>query len=139
MNLTTVIKTALLPLGIVGVGVAVMGALINSAESEQRVDVVPPPLQVEIIEATQSEQLVKVYASGVVQPSHQVNLVPQVQGKIVYVADGLRVGQRFRKGEVIAKIEQIEYQLAVAGERSRVEQARLNLTIATGILLKWRL
>ena len=129
MNLRTVIKTALLPLGIIGVGVVVMGALINSADSEQRVDVVPPPLQVEIIEATQSEQLVKVYASGVVQPSHQVNLVPQVQGKIVYVADGLRVGQRFRKGEIIAQVEQTEYQLAVAGERSRVEQARLNLTV----------
>ena len=129
MNLRTVIKTALLPLGIIGAGVVVMGALINSADSEQRVDVVPPPLQVEIIEATQSEQLVKVYASGVVQPSHQVNLVPQVQGKIVYVADGFRVGQRFRKGEVIAQIEQTEYQLAVASERSRVEQARLNLTV----------
>ncbi len=129
MNLTTVIKTALLPLGIIGVGVAVMGALINSAESEQRVDVVPPPLQVEIIEAVQSEQVVKVYVSGVVQPSHQVNLVPQVQGKVVYVADGLRAGRRFRKGEVIAKVEQADYKLAVAGEHSRVEQAKLNLTI----------
>ena len=39
------------------------------------------------------------------------------------------MGQRFRKGEVIAQIEQTEYRLAVAGERSRVEQARLNLTI----------
>ena len=129
MNLTTVMKTALLPLGIIGIGVAVMGALINSAESEQRVDVVPPPLQVEIIEAVQSEQLVKVYASGVVQPSHQVNIVPQVQGKVVYVAEGLRAGRRFRKGEVIAKIEQTDYKLAVAGEHSRVEQAKLNLTI----------
>ena len=129
MNLTTVIKTALLPLGIIGVGVAVMSALINSAESEQRVDVVPPPLQVEIIEAVQSSQVVKVYVSGVVQPSHQVNLVPQVQGKVVYVADGLRAGRRFRKGEVIAKVEQADYKLAVAGEHSRVEQAKLNLTI----------
>lgn len=129
MNLTTVIKTALVPLGIVGVGLAVMGALINSADSEQRVDVIPPPLQVEVIEATQSQQLVKVYASGVVQPSHQVNLVPQVQGKVVYVVDGLRPGQRLKKGTIIAKIEQREYQLAVAGERSRVEQAKLNLTI----------
>ena len=108
MNLTTIIKTALVPLGIIGGGIAIMGFLINSADSEQRVDVVPPPLQVEIIEATQSEQMVKVYASGVVQPSHQVNLVPQVQGKIVYVAEGLRAGHRFSKGEVIAKIEQTE-------------------------------
>ena len=36
-----------------------MGFLISSAESEQRVDVIPPPLQVEIIEAVQSEGVVK--------------------------------------------------------------------------------
>ena len=131
MNLMTIIKNVSIPLGIVGVGIAVMGMLINSAESEQRVDVVPPPLQVEIIEAVQSEGMVKVYASGVVQPSHQVNLVPQVQGKVVYVAEGLRSGSRFRKGEVIARIEQTDYKLAVAGERSRVEQAKLNLTMET--------
>lgn len=129
MNFMTVIKNVALPIGIVGVGVAVMGTLIVSAESEQRVDVVPPPLQVEIIEAVQSEGVVKLYASGVVQPSHQVNLVPQVQGKVVYVAKGLRSGSRFQKGDVIARIEQTDYKLAVAGERSRVEQAKLNLTI----------
>ena len=121
MNFMTIIKNIALPLGIVGVGVAVMGTLIVSAESEQRVEVVPPPLQVEIIEAVQSEELVKVYASGVVQPSHQVNLVPQVQGKVIYVANGLRSGSRFLKGDVIARIEQTDYKLAVAGERSRVE------------------
>ena len=38
-------------------------------------------------------------------------------------------GSRFKKGDVIARIEQTDYRLAVAGERSRVEQAKLNLTI----------
>ena len=118
-----------LPIVIIGAGFGAMSALINSGEAEQRVDVIPPPLQVEVIDVSQSEELVKVYASGVVQPSHQVSLVPQVQGKVVYVADGLRSGSRFRKGEVIARIEQADYKLAVAGERSRVEQAKLNLTI----------
>ena len=123
------LSKAILPIVIIGAGIGAMSALINSGEAEQRVDVVPPPLQVEVIKVAQSEELVKVYASGVVQPSHQVNLVPQVQGKVVYVADGLRSGSRFRKGEVIARIEQADYKLAVAGERSRVEQAKLNLTI----------
>ena len=129
MTVMNFVKHAILPLGILIAGGVTMGILIKSSEAEQRVDVVPPPLQVEIIEATQSDQLVKVYASGVVQPSHQVNLVPQVQGKIVYVAEDLRAGRRFRKGDVIAKIEQADYKLAVAGERSRVEQAKLNLAI----------
>jgi len=122
-------KKILLPLVIVLIGGVSMVGLIQSGEAEQRVDVVPPPLQVEIIQAEESEQLVKVYASGVVQPSHQVNLVPQVQGKVVYTATDLRAGRRFDKGDVIAKIEQADYKLAVSQERSRVEQAKLTLTM----------
>jgi len=122
-------KKFLLPLVIVIAGGVAMVGLMNSGTAEQRVDVAPPPLQVEIIAAEQSEQLVRVYASGVVQPSHQVNLVPQVQGKIVYTAADLRAGRRFDKGDIIAKIEQSDYKLAVAQEHSRVEQAKLNLTI----------
>jgi len=122
-------KKILLPLVIVLIGGVSMVGLIQSGEAEQRVDVVPPPLQVEIIQAEESEQLVKVYASGVVQSSHQVNLVPQVQGKVVYTATDLRPGRRFDKGDVIAKIEQADYKLAVSQERSRVEQAKLTLTM----------
>ena len=122
-------KKILLPLVIVLIGGVSMVGLIQSGEAEQRVDVVPPPLQVEVIQAEESEQMVKVYASGVVQPSHQVNLVPQVQGKVVYTAGDLRAGRRFDKGDVIAKIEQADYKLAVSQERSRVEQAKLALTM----------
>ena len=122
-------KKILLPLVIVLVGGVLMTGLIQSGEAEQRVDVIPPPLQVEIIQAEESEQLVKVYASGVVLPSHQVTLIPQVQGKVVYTASDLRAGRRFDKGDVIAKIEQADYKLAVSQERSRVEQAKLTLTI----------
>ncbi len=122
-------KKIVLPFVIILAGAASMVGLIRSGKAEQRVDVEPPPLQVEVIEANQSEQLVKVYASGVVQASHQVNLVPQVQGRVVYVASDLRPGRRFSKGDTIAKIEQTDYKLAVAQEHSRVEQARLNLTI----------
>ena len=122
-------KKIVLPFVILLAGAASMVGLIRSGKAEQRIDVEPPPLQVEVIEANQSEQLVKVYASGVVQASHQVNLTPQVQGKVVYVASDLRPGRRFSKGDTIAKIEQADYKLAVAQEHSRVEQAKLNLKI----------
>ena len=106
-----------------------MGTLISSAESEQRVDVVPPPLQVEIIEARSIRRRRKGVRLRCRPAQSSSQLGSSGSRKVVYVAKGLRSGSRFRKGDVIARIEQTDYKLAVAGERSRVEQAKLNLTI----------
>ena len=122
-------KKIILPIAILAVGAGGMMGLIQSGTSEQRVDVVAAPLQVNTIDVQQQDEQVRIYASGVVQSSHMVNLVPQVQGRIVYTAPGLRAGRRFAKGEIIAKIEAADYELAVAQEHNRVEQAKLNLTI----------
>ena len=106
-----------------------MVTLIQSGQAEQRVEVTPAALKVQVIPVQQSQETVNIYASGVVQPSHQVNLVPQVQGRIVYTVSDLRSGRRFSKGDVIAKIESVDYQLTVQQEKSRVEQAKLSLAI----------
>ena len=122
-------KKILMPLVIILVGAGAMVTLIQSGEAEQRVEVTPAALKVQVIPVQQSQETVNIYASGVVQPSHQVNLVPQVQGRIVYTASDLRSGRQFSKGDVIAKIEAVDYQLAVQQEQSRVEQAKLSLVI----------
>lgn len=122
-------KQLLMPLVIILVGAGTMVTLIRSGEAEQRVELTPTALKVQVIPVQQSQETVNIYASGVVQPSHQVNLVPQVQGRIVYTAPDLRSGRQFAKGDVIAKIEDVDYQLAVQQETSRVEQAKLSLAI----------
>lgn len=122
-------KKLLMPLVIIIAGAGAMMGLIRSGEAEQRVEVAPTALKVQVISTQQSDETVNIYAAGVVQPSHQVNLVPQVQGRIVYTAQDLRPGRRFSKGETIAKIEAIDYELAVQQEKSRVEQAKLSLAI----------
>ena len=122
-------KKILMPLVIILLGAGAMVTLIQSGQAEQRVEVTPAALKVEVIPVQQSQETVNIYASGVVQPSHQVNLVPQVQGRIVYTASDLRSGRRFSKGDVIAKIESVDYQLTVQQEKSRVEQAKLSLAI----------
>ena len=124
-------KKIILPILILALGMGAMMGLIQSGTSEQRVDVSSAPLQVNTIDVEQQDEQIRIYASGVVQSSNMVNLVPQVQERIVYTAPDLRAGRRFSKGEIIAKIEASDYELAVAQEHNRVEQAKLNLTIET--------
>ena len=51
-------------------------------------------------------QNVHIQSSGVVRASQSVNIVPQVGGQIVSLADSLQPGRRFRRGELIAKISE---------------------------------
>ena len=122
-------KTAIISLLIVLLGIGSMIALVNAGGTEQRTEPEVEPLKVEILDIQVGEQQSKIYTSGVVQPSQQINLVPQVSGQIVFVADGLQAGKRFQKGDVIAKIDPVDYRLVVRQEKARVEQAKLNLRL----------
>lgn len=119
----------LFPIVILIIGIAAMVALSRSGSAEQRVEPSLAVIQVNTLQVSQSSQNVLVKGSGVVLPSQQVNIVPQVSGKIVSVAANLKPGARFNKGDVLARIEQADYVLGVQQEQNRVEQAKLNLKI----------
>ena len=122
-------KRIIIPILIIVAGITTMVGLMQAGGSEERVEPAPVLLQVEVLEATQQPQQAQVYSSGVVSAMEQVSIIPQVSGKILRVADGMQVGRRFEKGELIAEIEATDYRLAVRQERARVAQASLNLQI----------
>ena len=119
----------LLPIVILLAGLAAMAGLVKSGSAEQRVEPTLAVVQVNTLKATQAAHSVLIKGSGVVLPSKQVNIVPQVSGKIVSVADNLKPGSHLQKGDVLARIEQADYLLGVQQEKNRVEQAKLNLKI----------
>ena len=125
-------KIFIIPILIVLLGAGSMMALVNAGGTEERSEPELIPLKVEILEVSIGAQNSKIYTSGVVQPSQQINLVPQVSGRIVRVADDLQAGRRFAKGDVIAEIEKTDYRLALRQERARVGQAKLNLSVEEG-------
>jgi membrane fusion protein, multidrug efflux system len=118
-----------LPIIIIVLGGAAMGALISSAGTEKRSEIPPVELHVNVYSAQSSAESAKVYSTGVVQAAQEVNIIPQVSGAIVYVAEGLQSGRRFKEGELIAQIDREDYQLALQQEVARVEQAELNLKL----------
>ena len=55
------------------------------------------------------------------------DLVPQVAGRVVYVADEFAEGAEFGPNTVLIKIDDADYQLAVIRAEARVAEARTNL------------
>ena len=60
---------------------------------------------------------------GVVVPFRQVNIAAQVAGRVEFKADQCRLGQTVKKGELLFRIDQGDYQLEVARLEEEVKQA----------------
>lgn len=125
----TRVVVPLLVLG-VGGGAAALVSLLSPA-----VDVVPPqtiPIPVEAITVGPMTSPAMVYASGVVRPSQEVTILPEVSGRVVEMSPQMVPGGRLHKGEVMARIDARDYRLALDTEESRVSQAELDLALEEG-------
>lgn len=117
--------------------ITLMGILIIVAFFVLRkgADRQPPQPRVAVVEIQQVQlgnQPVELVASGLVTPSREVTIIPEVSGRIVKQSPSLIPGGRFDKGEVLARIDARDYSLALRQEESRVRQAELELELELG-------
>ncbi|MBC2717644.1 MAG: efflux RND transporter periplasmic adaptor subunit [Desulfobacteraceae bacterium] len=60
---------------------------------------------------------------GSAKPVQEIQLVPQVNGKIVEVASSLVNGGMFRTGDILLSIEPVDYEISVTLAEARVKEA----------------
>ena len=107
-------------LGSIG-GLIAMSAL--KPQPEEKEDVVKAiPVLTDV--AVQDDVTLTVNVQGEVQPRTEINLVPQVSGLITYMSPKFIEGGRFRKGDLLVRIEPAEFQLRVTQARANVAQAK---------------
>ena len=84
-----------------------------------------------------------VTATGLIAPEREVSVIPEVAGRIVFVSDRLVPGGRFQEGEVMARIDARDYELAVDQQRGLVRSSELELEMEGArqeiALAEWRL
>ena len=73
---------------------------------------------------------VKVYGEGTVRPLRQIQLVPQVNGKVVFASPSLVDGGEFKENDVLLRIDPQDYRLAVTLAQAQVKDAVSKLKIA---------
>lgn len=64
-----------------------------------------------------------VYAQGEVRPRTDINLTAEVSGRIERTSERFVTGGAFKKGDLLVKIEDPKYRVAVAAAKSRMAQA----------------
>lgn len=81
--------------------------------------------------AAQDDVTLKVNVQGEVQPRTEINIVPQVSGLITYMSPRFIEGGRFKKGDLLVRIEPAEFDLRVTQARANVAQAETVITRET--------
>ena len=102
-------------------GLMAMSAL--KPQPEEKEDVVKAiPVLTDV--AVQDDVTLTVDVQGEVQPRTEINLVPQVNGLITYMSPKFIEGGRFRKGDLLVRVEPAEFELRVTQARANVAQAQ---------------
>ena len=118
---------ALLAIVIVGVGIA--GAVIFiklKKPPERKQQGVQAPL-VEVVQLRSEDIRMTVQGYGTVNPKVQVDIIPEVAGKVVHIHPELIVGGLIRANEAILRIDPRDYKLAVRQAEAAVADASVQL------------
>ncbi len=119
----------LLPIIVIGVGLAISSVIRNS---RPEVAIASPEKTIAIIRgviAEKSSFQPTIHAQGTVKAKQKIELVPEVAGKIIWVSPDFAEGGLFSEGGALVLIDPRNYQFAVSRARASVADARNILTL----------
>ncbi len=111
--------------GIVVVSVALAAILISLAPEPTRTEQPPQVPFVQTGLVTAGSGPIPVFASGTVRPGAEVEIVPQVGGRVIWVHPGFKSGGRVRSGQTVFRIEEVHYQYLVQEAEANVAASRV--------------
>ncbi len=117
----------LLPLFVIGVGLAIAQFLLDSGPQARIAAPAKQPRLVETISFTPAEGTPVLEAMGTVVAARESTLYPQVSGPIVSVSSQLIPGGLFQAGEEILRIDEADYRLGVRQQEASVASAQASL------------
>ena len=134
-----------LGISVVLIAMGVVGLLVLTAskpEMKKRKPPAPVPM-VRTIKTNSGPQTVYIKGEGTVRPLREIDLVPEVGGKVVGMSFALVNGGVFKEGDTLLQIDPVDYELAVTLARAKVKEAESRLELAEEEALaaveEWRL
>tara|TARA_B110000444_G_C18821636_1_gene588052 strand:+ start:40 stop:1176 length:1137 start_codon:yes stop_codon:yes gene_type:complete len=82
---------------------------------------------VEVLNAYPQNLFTKIRSQGTIKPSKELDMTPQVSGKIIWISDNLKDGGSFSKDDILLRIDKRDYELALISSESNLFQARASL------------
>ena len=86
-----------------------------------------PITSVEVIAVQRESIQLTIASQGTLLPTIETDLIAEVSGRVIEVADAFHAGNRFRKGDVLVKIDPADYEAAAANAAAELANVQLAL------------
>lgn len=116
------------PIGVLALGVAGFSILDATGPKPEEKAATAQAVAVQVAQAQARATTLSIAAQGEARPRTQSALASQVSGRIVWTAPAFLEGGAFRQGDVLVRIDDADYRLAVTRAQAQVAQARESLT-----------
>lgn len=111
------------PIVVIGGGILLLTVMIATAPRPEEKTDAPHPPAVQFAVAHARPTTISISVQGEARPRTEATLASQVAGRIVWVSPQYADGGAFSEGDVLARIDDADYRLAVVRARSQVAQA----------------
>jgi RND family efflux transporter MFP subunit len=116
-----------LVLGIIALAVGVAVILVVNRAKTSQVDSERPVATVDVVPLAPGPHTVSLTSEGVVQSRREVALAAEVSGRVVSISPELIEGGRVKQGDVLATVDDADYQVALQRAKSAVAEAELSI------------
>jgi RND family efflux transporter MFP subunit len=113
------------PVLILVVSIGVVQALSAAKPAPEKKEESQRLISLYVDEVTSDMVTVSVQTQGEVRPKTEIDLIPQVSGRIVAISEAFAEGAEFSPGETLIKIDDTNYKLAVIRAQARVSGAEV--------------
>lgn len=117
----------LIAVGLVAAAVALATLLVSLAPEPERRDAPSRIPYVETAAVVAGSGAIPVYGAGTVRPSAEIDVAPQVGGRVVWVDSAFRSGGRVTAGQTLFRIEEADYQFRVREAEAALANAQVAL------------
>jgi RND family efflux transporter MFP subunit len=121
------IKRFLMPVGVLLIGVVGWQIMFATMPEPEKANEEPRPMTLFVEDVSMMNLELKVNTQGEVRSKTEIQIVPQVSGRIVSVSRAFTQGGSFEAGETLIKIDDSDYLIAVIRAEAQVAAAQLQL------------
>jgi len=115
------------PVVVLAAGIGSFVALGAAKEAPEKTDEAPRPVSLYVDEVRAEQVTLSVKTQGEVRPRTEIDLIPQVSGRIVSLSDAFAEGASFGPNQTLIQIDDSDYRLAVISAEARVAEARVRV------------
>ena len=120
----------LVPVLIITAGILILSGLTAMRKQPVKVEVAYTGALANVYRTHREDLAVTIYGTGTVTPRYQVNMIPQISGRVEWVSPNLVDGGSFKKGQPLLRIETKDYELAVQQAKAVLAQAEYGISLA---------